>query len=301
MPAQLVLIAAIVFIAAAVVVLVMGLAPDTLPEPPTLGRRGARRKAMRESSDLFRWFEPVIRLCTYHVSRIKRGPLREWLGSELVQAGEPGGFDADEYLSVIMTTTIMGASIGAVFFALANLGAVGGAIMCSVIGVLFPVMWLTDHARERMRLISQALPYALDLMALALSAGIDFVAATRHVVDRTSVKNDPLREELSRLLAELQLGRTRADALTAMAERAPAQVMRAFVSSVVEAEKRGVPLADALKIQSDSMRTARSQNIEKRAGKAAVLILMPLTLIFFATFLVLFGGTIIRAMRGNLF
>lgn len=295
------LVLGVLLSAATVVVLVMGFAPDRLPDPPAVGRRGARRRQLRESSDLFRWFEPLVRVCTYHVARIRHGMVRQWLASELIRAGEPGGFDADEYLAVIVTCVLMATSVGAVFFQLAGLGAVGGAIMCAVIGILFPVMWLSDMARERMRLISQALPYALDLMALALAAGIDFVGATRHVVDRASVKDDPLRDELGRLLAELQLGRTRADALTAMAERAPSHIVKQFVSAVIEAEKRGVPLADALKIQSDSMRLHRSQTIEKRAGRAAVLMLMPLTLIFFATFLVLFGGTIIRGIRGDLF
>ncbi len=287
--------------AAAAIVVVIGFAPDRLPEVPSVGRRGAKRRQLREESTLFRWFEPALRLATYHVQRIKPGGFRRWIASELVRAGEPGGLDADEYLALILTCVFFGAGSGAAFFALAKLGAAGGAILSTVIAIMFPIMWLSDRARERMRLIGQALPYALDLMVLAISAGIDFVGATRHVVERASVKNDPLREELGRVLAELQLGRTRADALSAMAERAPSPVVRSFVSSVIEAEKRGVPLAEALRIQADSMRTQRSQNIEKRAGRAAVLMLMPLTLIFFATFLVLFGGTIVKAIRGNLF
>jgi tight adherence protein C len=123
----------------------------------------------------------------------------------------------------------------------------------------------------------------------------------RHVVEKWSDKTDPLCEELTRFLHELNLGKTRRDALTDLAWRAPTEMVKAFCNNAIQAERRGTPLVEVLKIQADVARTKRFQAAEKIAGRAGVIILAPLVLIFAATVLVMFGSLIVKGFRGQLF
>ena len=134
-----------------------------------------------------------------------------------------------------------------------------------------------------------------------MGAGLDFIGAVRHVVEKWSDKRDPLCEELSRFLHELSLGKTRNEALEDLAYRAPTELVKAFVTNAIQAEKRGTPLVEILRIQADVARTKRFQTAEKIAGRAGVVILMPLMFIFAATVLVMFGSLIVKGFRGQLF
>jgi tight adherence protein C len=162
-------------------------------------------------------------------------------------------------------------------------------------------LWLSETAQTRLAGINRGLPQALDLVVMSMGAGLDFIGAVRHVVEKWSDKRDPLCEELSRFLHELGLGKTRKEALEDLALRAPTDMVRAFVTNAVQAEKRGTPLVEILRIQADVARTQRFQTAEKVAGRAGVVILMPLMFIFAATVLVMFGSLIVKGFRGSLF
>ena len=88
------------------------------------------------------------------------------------------------------------------------------------IGLVLPYMQITDAGQRRLQNINEALPYVIDLMALAMSAGMDFPGAIRQVVDKSTNPNDPIIVELKRILRELSIGRTRKQALQDFAERA---------------------------------------------------------------------------------
>ena len=100
---------------------------------------------------------------------------------------------------------------------------------------------------------------------------------------------------------ELSLGKTRKEALEDLAYRAPTELVKAFVTNATQAEKRGTPLVEVLRIQAEVARTKRFQTAEKVAGRAGVVILMPLMFIFAATVLVMFGSLIVKGFRGQLF
>jgi tight adherence protein C len=134
-----------------------------------------------------------------------------------------------------------------------------------------------------------------------MGAGLDFVGAVRNVVEKWTDKEDALYEELSRFLSELNLGKTRREALEDLEFRAPTDLVKTFVTNAIQAEKRGTPLVEMLKVQAEVARTKRFQQAEKIAGRAGVVILLPLMLIFGATLLLVFGPLIIRAFRGDLF
>jgi tight adherence protein C len=137
----------------------------------------------------------------------------------------------------------------------------------------------------------------IDLMALAMSAGQDFVGAVRQVVEKSSDPNDALVEEFTRILQELQLGRTRKQALIGFASRAPIESVQEFVSAVVQAEERGNPVADVLQIQASVSRLRRTVKAEEAAAKAGVAMVGPLFLLFFCIMLLVMAPMIMQLAK----
>ncbi|HVH48139.1 MAG TPA: type II secretion system F family protein, partial [Labilithrix sp.] len=132
------------------------------------------------------------------------------------------------------------------------------------------------------------------LLALSMGAGLDFPGAIRQAVDRSGTPDDPIIEELSLILLNLSLGRTRREALEELAERAPIPSVQEFVGSVVQADLRGNPVADVLRIQAEVSRQKRSVLGEEAASKAAVKMIGPLILLFLAILVLIVGPMLIE-------
>ncbi len=283
--------------AASVVLLFL---PSELRDPQLRGYRQTRRRDAIEGSALLRLAWPFIRLCTYYAQLIPAAEWKEKTSLKLRNAGEPWGLSPDEFMGLIIASVAF-AVFGGVLFAESTGMGFGVVIVGGLLGVLLPSLWLNDKAAARLQSINRGLPQALDLIVLSMGAGLDFIGALRHVVEKWSDKKDPLCEELSRFLHELSLGKTRKEALEDLAYRAPTELVKAFVNNATQAEKRGTPLVEVLKIQAEVARTKRFQSAEKIAGRAGVMILMPLMFIFAATVLVMFGSLIVKGFRGQLF
>jgi tight adherence protein C len=158
-----------------------------------------------------------------------------------------------------------------------------------ILGAVAPYMIVSGQAQERLKNISRGLPYTIDLMALAMSAGLDFPGAVRQFVDKSSNPEDPLVEEFTLILQTLNLGRTRRDALLEFQRRAPAASVSEFVNALVQAEERGNPVAEVLIIQATTSRARRSARAEDLAAKAGVKMAGPLMLVFVAVLCLLLG------------
>ena len=296
------LIIGLVAAAALATALVLLFVPNEVSDPVLRGYRATRRRDALAGSALLRLAWPVIRLCTFYGQLIiERAPAwKERRSLVLRNAGEPWGLAPDEFLGLTIFSTLVGFFVSFLFAYLTDMGF-GLVVIGLFIGAFLPSMWLNDRATLRLRSINRGLPQALDLIVLSMGAGLDFIGAVRHVVEKWSDKTDPLCEELSRFLHELSLGKTRKEALEDLAYRAPTELVKAFVSNAIQAEKRGTPLVEVLKIQAEVARTKRFQTAEKVAGRAGVVILMPLMFIFAATVLVMFGSLIVKGFRGQLF
>jgi tight adherence protein C len=297
---QVYLVIALVAAPLAAATAVLLVIPTDLRDPVLRGYRATRRREALEASLLLRASWPFIRLCTYYAELV---PARRWKERKALQlrhAGEPAGLNADEFLGLDIAATLAATACGWLAAALLGLGF-GVVIVGAFLGVMLPNLWLQEKAQTRLVAINRGLPQALDLVVLSMSAGLDFIGAVRHVVEKWSDQRDPLCEELSRFLHELSLGKTRKEALEDLAYRAPTELVKAFVTNAVQAEKRGTPLVEILRIQADVARTKRFQTAEKVAGRAGVVILMPLMFIFTATVLVMFGSLIVKGFRGQLF
>jgi tight adherence protein C len=153
---------------------------------------------------------------------------------------------------------------------------------------------MTSESARRLKQINRGLPFAVDLMALAMSAGLDFPGAIRQVVEKSSDPEDALIEELTRILQELQLGRTRRQALLEFGARAPTNQVTEFVNAVIQAEERGNPVADVLQIQAGVSRQRRSVMAEETAAKAGVQMVGPLFLLFGCIMLLVVAPIVIK-------
>lgn len=164
-----------------------------------------------------------------------------------------------------------------------------------VLGFLLPFIWLRDQIKKRHHKIARALPYSIDLLTLSVEAGLDFQAAIAKVVEKG--QPGPLREELSIMLGEIRLGKTREQALRNLSDRVRLPQLTSFVSNLVQADRMGTSLGKVLRIQSTQMRIERTQRAEKLANEAPVKMLFPLVLCIFPTvFMILFGPIIYRLM-----
>jgi tight adherence protein C len=291
---------ALVAAAAAAAASVLLFIPSDIRDPVLRGYRATRRRDALAGSALLRMFWPLVRLCTHYATLVNAKEWKEKKSLQLRNAGEPIGLSPDEFLGFNIATTIAGVSVSLVATWLLGMGF-GLVIVGAFLGLMLPNLWLSEKAQTRLASINRGLPQALDLIVLSMGAGLDFIGAVRHVVEKWSDRSDPLCEELSRFLHELSLGKTRKEALEDLAYRSPTELVKAFVANAIQAEKRGTPLVEVLRIQADVARTKRFQTAEKIAGRAGVIILMPLMFIFAATVLVMFGSLIVKGFRGQLF
>jgi tight adherence protein C len=167
-----------------------------------------------------------------------------------------------------------------------------------VFGWFFPHIALRDQIKKRANEIRKKMPYHIDLLTLSVEAGLDFGGALQTVVDKG--QPGPLIEELSIVLSEMKLGKTREEALRNFADRVQILEVSTFVSNLVQADKMGTSMGKVLRIQSGQMRVARAQRAEKLANEAPVKMLLPLVLCFFPTvFMVLFGPIVFRLFYGG--
>jgi tight adherence protein C len=150
-----------------------------------------------------------------------------------------------------------------------------------------PKMWLTKKVEARQKDIRRALADTLDLMTIAVEAGLGFDAALGRVVGAI---NGPLSDELFRMLQELRIGIPRNAALTNLAGRTHVEELDQFITAIHQADSFGIAIGKVLRIQAQQLRQKRSQLAEERAAKTPVKLLFPLLLcVFPALFVVLVG------------
>jgi tight adherence protein C len=139
--------------------------------------------------------------------------------------------------------------------------------------------------------MQRALPDALDLLSITVEAGLGFDAAVARVARQSG---GPLGEELHRVLQEMQIGKSRSDALRDLADRTSIPELKSFVLAMVQADIFGISIAKVLQVQAKEMRLKRRQRAEEQAQKVPVKIVFPLILcIFPSLFIVLLGPAVI--------
>lgn len=265
---------------------------------PDVGQKGLKRKAVLAEEGLFNTIEPLMRWLARRIASLPLDDTRERINTQLRQAGEYLGLTADEYLALCVLSAIGMLAAGLV---IDKLTGVGGIVVLMFVGFgsILPHMQVSGEIERRFKQVNRGLPHAIDLVALTMSAGLDFPGALRQVTEKTADKADALYEELTRILQELELGRTRKQALLSFAERSPTESVRDFVSAVVQAEEKGNPLAEVLQIQATMLRMRRSIAAEESAARAGVLMMGPLMLIFCTIMMIILGPFAVNIAAGK--
>jgi tight adherence protein C len=261
-----------------------------------LGVRGFKRRRAIENNASWAQIEPLVRWLSVRVSGVVSDGLRRQLDEQIAFAGDYLGLLPEEYVAL----TIVSAFGGLLFGVVAGLASDNVAlliIVCGSVGGVLPYVTISGEAQRRLKQINRRLPYGIDLIALAMSAGLDFPGAIRQVVEKSSDPDDALVGELRRVLQELQLGRTRVQVLSELAKRAPTPSVTEFVAALVQAEQRGNPVADALSIQATTSRQKRTVNAEEAAAKAGVAMIAPLVMLFLSILILLVGPMMLKLMK----
>jgi len=172
------------------------------------------------------------------------------------------------------------------------------AIVLALIGFYLPNLWLRLKADRRKEKILRGLPDALDLMVVCAEAGVGLDAAIYRVGQEMKLTNKPLSEEFNLLNLELRAGKQRRDALKNLALRTDLDDMRSLVTLLVQTERFGTSIAQALRVHSDAMRTKRFQRAEEAAAKLPVKLLFPLIFFIFPSlFVAILGPAVLRVYR----
>jgi tight adherence protein C len=172
------------------------------------------------------------------------------------------------------------------------------AIFLALIGFYAPNLWLRLKVETRKEKILLGLPDALDLMVVCAEAGVGLDSAIQRVGEEMRITNKPLSEEFRLLNLELRAGKLRRDALKNLSLRTDLDDVRSLVTLLVQTERFGTSIAQALRVHSDSMRTKRFQRAEEIAAKLPVKLLFPLIFFIFPSlFVAILGPAILRVYR----
>jgi len=181
-----------------------------------------------------------------------------------------------------------------------NLGyALLAGLLLGLMGWYYPLSWVARKAVERKDRMSKSMPYAIDLITVAMEAGQDFGAAVRNLVN--DGPHGPLRDEFGVTLRQIELGKSRVEALKAMADRIQLDEFHSLVTSVVQSSEMGASIAATLKIQAEEIRRRRFQRAERQAARAPSLMLIPTALFILpAVFIIIAVPIVIRAMESGM-
>jgi tight adherence protein C len=178
-------------------------------------------------------------------------------------------------------------------------GAALGALWGFAIGWLFPGMVISSRTRKRQKEMVKALPDALDLLVVCVEAGLGLNQAMVRVAQEIGHVSSVLGEQLELTNLEIRAGTPRDEALRNLGERTGVEDIQSFVGMLIQTDRFGTSIADALRVHADVLRTKRRQRAEEAAAKTAIKMLFPLVFFIFpAMFVVILGPAVIQVIRG---
>ena len=232
---------------------------------------------------------PILRSIGEFSTRFTPQKVLEETNLKMELAGNPVRVDASTFLaSRFVIAGLFGSFLILIFVISPRSWSLGTTILVvllfTVLGFSFPQLWLQSKINARQKEIRKAMPDALDLLTICVEAGLGFDAAMAKVSEKWE---NQLAVGFARAIREVQLGKTRRDALRVMAERMGIPEMTSFVAAVIQSESLGVSMAKVLRIQSDQMRMKRRQFAEEEAHKAPIKMLIPMALLIFPSIMII--------------
>lgn len=216
----------------------------------------------------------------------------------LLQAGHR---QANAVAMFTAVRTIAAAGLGLGVFLLSTLFRFSAAQLflvtaaAALAGWMLPFLVLRLRVKRRQRRIQRALPDALDLLVVCVEAGLGLNQALVRVAEEIDRICPEMSDELTVVNLEIRAGTPRDEALRSLGERTGLTDLRALVTMLIQTDRFGTSVANALRVHSDSLRTKRRQRAEEAAAKTSVKMVFPLVLFIFpATGLVIVGPALIQ-------
>jgi tight adherence protein C len=255
-------------------------------------RRGEASSAMKKTDAMTKVFQaasPALAKSLEPKSEIEMSKLKVRLAN--------AGFRGESASSVFLGLKFVGLLAGLVFggsllitLTGINNRAMMGSVAIGGLGFYLPsvVVWFIRKSRQEA--IFLGLPDALDLMVVCVEAGLALDQAMRKVADEMKVTYRVIAEEFGLANFQLQMGRPKAEVLHELGLRSGVADLRGLAAVLIQADKFGTSVAQALRVQSDSMRIRRRQIAEEKAAKTAVKLIFPLVLFIFPGIFVVMVG-----------
>lgn len=172
------------------------------------------------------------------------------------------------------------------------------AILAGLAGTMLPGFWLARQTKRRQKVIRNGLPDALDLLIVCLEAGSSLDQSIVKASDELEIAYPALAEELRLVTTEIRAGKPRLEALKNLAARTKVDDVQALVAMLVQTDRFGTSVAQALRTHADTARTKRRQRAEERAAKLSVKLVFPLVFFLFpALYVVILGPAVIKIMQ----
>ena len=244
-----------------------------------------------------RFLRPAIERLGSLMSRSTPQKARQNLMNRLDLAGRPGNLTPEDFAAVRIVAAAVAAAAGVgIGLLLANpvylvIALAAGAIL----GFYLPVLWLKQKVDARRSEIQKGLPDAMDLLVIAVDAGLGFDAALARVTDK--YKN-ALSDEFAKVLREVSLGRPRLEAMDEMGRSSGVEDLHNFIQAIIQSEQFGTGIGKILRIQADEMRRKRRQRAQEKAAQATLKMMLPMVGCIFPTlWLILLGPAVLIILK----
>jgi tight adherence protein C len=219
----------------------------------------------------------------------------------LVEAGFRGPGAATVFRGVRVALPIAAGGSAVLFlpfFGLGTGGSLFAAVWMAAAGWIAPGFFVGRRARSRQREIQRALPDALDLLVVCVEAGLGLNQALMRVSQEIRHVSALIGDELGLVNLEIRAGVPRPDALRNLGSRTGVPELRSLAAMLIQTDRFGTSIAQAMRVHADTLRTKRRQRAEEAAAKTTVKLVFPLVLFIFpAMFVVLLGPAVIQISR----
>lgn len=247
----------------------------------------------------FRLIWPLIEVLVFYGRHLLGNSQRELTSMRLKSAGVEFSLTAEQFIAAKVVASIIFTLVCFAMLSMLGKSAFVLSLIGGLAGFFYPELWLKETTDKRRGEIIRTLPFYLDIITLSVEAGSNLTGGLTQAVQKSG--DSPLRSELNRVLRDIRAGKTRADALRDMSDRAGSIAVSNLVSSLIQAERTGSSLGPLLRAQAEQLRSERFQRAEKQAMEAPVKLLGPLVMFIFPTTFMVLGFLVLsKALQEQL-
>jgi tight adherence protein C len=202
-------------------------------------------------------------------------------------------------IKVLLALSFFGAGMAGKMFSLQKISTAGffySVIGLAVVGFYLPNLWIKLRISGRKEKIRRGLPDALDLMVVCVEAGTGLDAALNRTAEEIKKTNPVLAEELGLVILEIRAGKSREEALKNLSWRTDLDDLSNLTTLLIQTERFGTSIAQALRVHSDFMRTKRFQRAEEIAQKMPIKLIFPIGLFIFPVFFLVTLGPAVASI-----